>query len=390
MKSIIYIKYGELTLKGKNKIDFINCLFNHVRHVLNDIKNIKFIKKFDALIITNVLNKDKDKIFFLLKKIPGINLIIPAFQCSNNFNKLSLDIIKSLQKRDIAQTTFKINTKRANKKYPLNSMEISAQLGGVVLNSFKKYAVDVHNPKLLINVEIKDKYAIFYFEKIKGIGGLPLGINGRVLMLISGGIDSAVAANLLLKKGLHVDLITFISPPHTDEKALNKVRDLKKIITLDNTLYKAKLYIVNFTSLQHEISHIRDRSYQITILRRYYFRFAKQLGEKYNYQAIATGESLGQVASQTIQSMQTIQNSINDFLVLRPLLTMDKNEIIQLAKQMDTYDISILPYADSCSLFVPANPATKPTVHKAVSLEAELELAESIMDNIFKKHITIE
>jgi thiamine biosynthesis protein ThiI len=269
-------------------------------------------------------------------------------------------------------------------------MEISTKLGGVILNHFKDYAVDVHKPKLVINVEIKDLYAIFYFEKINGLGGLPLGINGKVLMLISGGIDSPVAANLLLKKGLQVDFLTFISPPHTDERALNKVRELKKIITLNNDLYNAKLYIVNFTNLQHEITHIHDRSYQITILRRYFFRFAKRLAESNNYQAIATGEALGQVASQTIQSMQTIQNSIGDFLVLRPLLTMDKSEIIHLAKQLGTYDTSILPYADSCSLFVPANPVTKPTIHKAIHLESGLELADDIMEQIFKNHIKIE
>jgi thiamine biosynthesis protein ThiI len=269
-------------------------------------------------------------------------------------------------------------------------VELSAKMGGVVLNQFKHFTVDVHHPKLLINIEIKQKKAIFYFHKIKGVGGFPLGINGKVLLLISGGIDSPVAANLLLKKGLHVDFLTFISPPHTDERALDKVRKLVNILSINKTLYTPKLYIVNFTNIQHEISHIHDHSYQITIMRRFFFKIARQLAINHNYQAIATGESLGQVASQTIQSMQTIQNAVDDFLVLRPLLTMDKSEIIQLAKQINTFETSILPFADSCSLFVPANPVTKPTAHKAITLEKELEFIDSLIDNVFAKHITIE
>jgi thiamine biosynthesis protein ThiI len=269
-------------------------------------------------------------------------------------------------------------------------MEISRKLGGVILNNFKKYHVDVHKPKLHIIVEIKLKEAIFYFEKMKGCGGFPLGINGRVLMLISGGIDSPVAASLLLKKGLKVDFLTFISPPHTDDRVLDKVRTLQKILTYDGKLYKSKLYIVNFTSLQHEISHISNHSYQITLMRRYFFRIAKDLAIQNEYDAIATGESLGQVASQTIESMGTIQDSINGFLVLRPLLSFDKSEIIEMAKKMGTYDTSILPFADSCSLFVPTYPVTKPTIHGAKKLEDELPLIKGIYDNIFKKHINVE
>jgi thiamine biosynthesis protein ThiI len=269
-------------------------------------------------------------------------------------------------------------------------MEIAKKMGGVILDNFPKFKVDVHKPSLTATIEIRRNETIFYFNRIRGCGGFPLGINGRVLMLISGGIDSPVAASLLIKKGFNVDFLTFISPPHTDERALDKVRTLRKIITMDGKLEKSKLYIVNFTKLQHEISHISIHSYQITIMRRYFFKIAYDLAKKYNYDAIATGESLGQVASQTIESMQTIQNSINDFMVLRPLLTYDKIEIIQLAKQLGTYETSILPYADSCSLFVPTNPVTKPKFYTAQKLEAELELAPSIYQTILDKYITIE
>jgi thiamine biosynthesis protein ThiI len=390
MKSIIYIKYGELVLKGKNKINFINRLFDNTKHILNDKPKLKIIKQFDSMIITGTTIANRDKIIEILKKVPGIGLIIPGFVCKRDFDSLSKSVIEQLEKTNITDTTFKVDTKRADKAYPLNSMEISKKLGGVVLRKFRKYRVDVHKPKLHIIVEIKLKEAIFYFEKIKGCGGFPLGINGRVLMLISGGIDSPVAANLLLKKGLKVDFLTFISPPHTDDRALNKVRDLQKILTFDSKLYKSKLYIVNFTSLQHEISHISNHSYQITLMRRYFFRIARDLAKQNEYDAIATGESLGQVASQTIESMNTIQQSIDGFLVLRPLLSYDKSEIIEIAKRIGTYDTSILPFADSCSLFVPTNPVTKPTIHGAKKLEEELTLIEGIYDNVFKKHINVE
>jgi thiamine biosynthesis protein ThiI len=302
----------------------------------------------------------------------------------------SKDIIKTIKNTNTQLTTFKVIGKRLDKSYELNSMELSKELGGILLDAFPALKVDVHKPQLNIYVEIRKDDSIFYFSKIKGCGGFPLGINGRILMLISGGIDSPVASYLMMKKGFHVDFLTFVSPPHTDERALDKVRTLKKILTLDGTLERAKLYVVNFTKLQHEISHISNHSYQITIMRRYFFRIAKFLSEKYGYDAIATGEASGQVASQTIHSMKTISAAIPDVLVMRHLLTYDKSEIIELAKQIGTYETSILPFADSCSLFVPTNPATRPTVHTALYLEESLDLINDIYDTTVNKYITIE
>jgi thiamine biosynthesis protein ThiI len=194
----------------------------------------------------------------------------------------------------------------------------------------------------------------------------------------------------MIKKGFYTDFLTFISPPHTDDRALDKVKKLKNILTLDNTLQKSKLFIVNFTSLQHEISHISKKSYQITIMRRYFFRIAQDIAIKYGYDAIVTGESLGQVASQTMESINTINNSINQKLVLRPLLTYDKSEIINISKIIGTYETSILPFADSCSLFVPTNPSTKPNIETADKLEKELDLINGIYLNILNKYTKIE
>jgi thiamine biosynthesis protein ThiI len=390
MEHIIFIKYGELVLKGKNKKDFINCLYRNLQHVLAEFTTIHIKREHDACVISDVNAKDYETILDVLKRVPGIDLIIPAYTTSKVFSDLSKDIIKQLKTLMVTKTTFKVSGKRQDKTYELNSMELAKKMGGVILNNFPDFIVDVHKPNLIVTIEIRKNGSIFYFNRIRGCGGFPLGINGRVLMLISGGIDSPVAANLLLKKGFNVDFLTFISPPHTDERALDKVRTLRNIITMNGKLEKSKLYVVNFTKLQHEIAHISNHSYQITIMRRYFFRIAYDLAKKYKYDAIATGESLGQVASQTIESMQTIQNSIGDFMVLRPLLTYDKSEIIQLAKHYGTYETSILPFADSCSLFVPTNPATKPTIHTANKLESELELMQSIYQTILDKYITIE
>ncbi|GMO14478.1 MAG: tRNA 4-thiouridine(8) synthase ThiI [Mycoplasmoidaceae bacterium] len=372
---IVYIKYGELTLKGKNRANFVNCLYQNIKRVLLSFKTLKFIKEFDCTTVLGINTKNIEKILNILKEVSGISFIIKAYEGKTDLPSLGKDILSNLPK---GKHTFKVDTKRSDKTYSLNSMDINCKMGGIILDNMKEYKVDVHTPEIKINIEIKKNKSIFYFEKIKGMGGLPLGINGKVLMLISGGIDSPVAAKLLIKKGFIVHFLTFITPPHTNPKALKKVEKLRDIITMNNSLYNSKLYICNFTNIQHELSHITNKSYQITLMRRYFFRIAKRIANENKMQAIATGESLGQVASQTIESMQTIQNAVDDLLVLRPLLTYDKEEIISLAKKFGTYDVSIEPYIDCCALFVPKNPATKPTIRSAKKLESELELIESL------------
>lgn len=384
MEKVIYIKYGELTLKGKNRMQFINCLHRNVLHALKDFSNKKIIKKFDSMTISNINDRDYEAMFNILLRIPGIASVIQSYLIIRELEKLHNLLLSLLPTKP---TTFKVDTKRVDKSYETNSMEFSRQLGGFILKNFNLYKVDIHKPEIKINVEIKKEQFVVYFEKQKAIGGFPVGINGKVLMLLSGGIDSPVASHLLLKKGLHVDFLTFISPPHTDERVVMKVENLIEKITLNGKLEGSNLYICNFTSLQHELAHISNRSYQITLMRRYFFRIAQELANKYKYDAIATGESLGQVASQTIESMTTIQNVLSNLVVLRPLLTYDKNDIIAIANQIDTYNISILPFADSCSMFVPANPITKPKVEIAQKLEQELELIDAIYQNVIDLHI---
>jgi thiamine biosynthesis protein ThiI len=383
----IYIKYGELTLKGKNIKNFINCLFSNIKKALVDFKGLTLVKKYDHTLINDCKNeKQIDQIIAVLKTVPGIHSLIKAFTTSNDIKKAAADICKLLPDD---KHSFKVFTKRIDKAYKLNSLEYSVKMGELILKAKKKYYVDVHHPEIRVNVEIKQKETIYYFNKILGAGGFPIGINGKVLLLMSGGIDSPVASKLLMKKGLHVDFITFITPPHTSPKALLKVEKLRKIVTSNGLLQDSKLYVVDFSSVQQELSHTSNTSYQITLMRRYFFRIARDLAIKNDYCALATGEAIGQVASQTIESMQTIQHAIGEFLVLRPLLCHDKSEIIELAKQYGTFDVSIEPFPDCCALFVPKSPATKPTVHTAVKLEEELTMLQPLYENVLVKHVEV-
>lgn len=389
---IIYIKFGELVLKGKNRWDFTNCLLKNIKTSLQTFKKLEIKCQYDCIIISNFSNRKYQQIIDILKLVPGIGLIIEAYLLPRNLKMLQSFLKKKIKNKK--KTSFKVLTKRHDKKYTTNSMDFSKDLGSFVLDNCKNLYVDIHQPQLKINVEILTNGFIVYFNKISGLGGFPIGISGKVLLLLSGGIDSPVAAHLLMKKGFQVDFLTFISPPHTSKKLINKVKKLIKIVTLNQKLEKSLLYFCHFTEIQHEIAHILDHSYQITIMRRYFFRIAQALALKYHYDAIATGESLGQVASQTIESINTISNVLDQNIsVLRPLLIFDKNEIIAIAKKINTYETSILPYPDACSLFVPAHPITKPTIKKTQYLENKLLLINSLFErtiDLKNKKITIE
>lgn len=388
MQKIIYLKYGELTLKGKNRSDFSNRLLKNIKYALSEF-TCKFIKSFDNILIEMNNEKDLDAIVDILKRIPGIFQIIVAYVInSRDINEVGTQILDIVHTN--VWTTFKVETKRHDKSYPINSMDFSKQMGGIILQNTQNKKVVMNHPDLLINIEIRDKNTICYFDKTQGVGGLPVGSSGRCLMLISGGIDSPVAASLLMKRGMHVDFLTFITPPHTADELVNKIKTLINKVTLDGKLEKPRFYVCNFTHIQHELAHISDHSYQITLMRRYFYRIADSMRKKEHYDAIGTGESLGQVASQTIESLATISSVLSDdCVVLRPLLTYDKLETIKIAKAIDTYETSIIPLADCCSLFVPANPVTRPNKETAQKLEQESDLLEEIYQQTIKSNIKI-
>ncbi|MGL4357795.1 MAG: tRNA uracil 4-sulfurtransferase ThiI [Cetobacterium sp.] len=382
MNNIILIKYGDLYLKGNNKKNFINSLNKNIKIALSDFK-IKTKIEFDKLVLTFENQNYKDEIINILKYIPGISFIIPCKIINRDFELLKKNILNDLTEKG----SFKIEVNRKDKKYDLDSYSLKKLIGGLIIKNRKDYLVDVHNPDFIINIEVNKNNFIYYTDKIRGISGLPIGLNGRALVLLSGGIDSPVAGYLLQRKGISVDYITFITPPHTNEESLNKTKSLVKKITLNSKINKSSLYIVNLTKIMNEISHIKLESYKIILMRRVFFKIASKVSKIINSDFIATGDSLGQVASQTIDSIYCTSNAINEPIVLRPLITFSKNEIIDIAKFIGTYEISIIPHTDTCSMFVPKNPVIKPKIEKTIELEQELEYLDELIEIAIKEMI---
>lgn len=386
---VIYIKYSELTLKGKNRMEFVRILAQNIKYALKQISH-KLTYYYDYLVLEDFNDANIDEIIKILEVIPGINSFSLAYLVEKDLqklNKLVLDVTNNLLKEQTL-TKFRITCSRTDKSFS-SSLEIIDLLATTLLTN-TNLKVSLKEYDLNLQIEVKKDYIFVFYKSIKGVNGLPIRSSGNCLMLLSGGIDSPVASRLLMQRGLYVNFLTFITPPHTSEKALQKVRDLVKLITVNNKLSHAKLFVCNFSNLQHELSHIKKESYRITLMRRCFFRIAKEIAIKNNFKAIATGESLGQVASQTIESMQVISNVLDDFLILRPLISFDKEEIIKLANKYNTYETSILPYDDSCSLFAPKNPVTKPTIKTANELEESCFLLDDLIKNTIEKDIHVE
>lgn len=377
--SIIYLKYGELYLKGKNVELFKQKAFINLKHAINHIE-LNITKKFDHIIISDYDNNHLNELSELIKSIPGFSYFAISYVCEKTIEKIS-ELANQLLKD---AKSFKIEAKRADKTYEHTSDVLKRLIAGEVLKNNSEIHVDIHNPEKLLNIDIRKDGAYLFCEKISTIGGLPIGSSGRCLMLLSGGIDSIVASHLLMKRGMQVDFITFITPPHTSEQALDKVKTLIGIITKQYNLEQPRLYIVNYTNIQHELYHLSNEAYRITILRRSFLRIANLLADIKKYDCLATGDALGQVASQTIESLQVI-NEVSKKIILRPLISYDKNEIIKLAKQLNTYTTSILPYDDACGLFAPANPITKPKLETAIWLEDSIELLRDLEQSIIDK-----
>lgn len=370
MQEILMIKYGELTTKKDNRKQFIKVLIQNIKRLIYG--NYEIIKNNSIMYIRC---ENAEQLSKKLEKIFGIHSISIVYKVNNNFKDI---LQKSLSIMDENKKTFKVVTKRADKDFEISSMDYSRKLGGLILKN-SNFKVDVHNPDIILNVEIRKEGTYIYTNAIKGSGGYPVGIQGKGLLMLSGGIDSPVAGYLAMKRGVNVECIYFDSPPHTSIEAKNKVKTLTGIINEYSGM--VKLHIVPFTKIQEEIYKNCPDNYMITIMRRMMYRITERYAKKINAKIIINGESIGQVASQTLDSIACI-NEVTNMPVIRPVATYDKLEIIKIAKKINTYDTSILPYEDCCTIFVPKHPVIKPELEKAKEYEKSFDYEKLIEESI--------
>lgn len=366
MKKVILIKYGELTTKKDNRKFFIKTLRNNILDKLSDY-NVAVTDDYYRMFI-EVNEDDIDSITSKLKCIFGIHEIAVCYKDENvteeEIKKVSLMVMKE---EDFC--TFKVETKRSDKSFPVKSMDMNNIIGSLILKNIE-CKVDVHNPEIILNIEIRREGFYIYTKGIKCLGGYPVGTLGRGLLMLSGGIDSPVAGYMTIKRGVELYYLYFESRPHTSIEARNKVRDLARKLEKYNT--NGKLMVVNFTKIQETIYKNLDTTYLITIMRRMMYRIAERVAKKNKCLAIVNGESVGQVASQTLASMIAV-NDVTNYPILRPLCSFDKLDIIEISKKIDTYDISILPYEDCCTVFVPRHPVINPNLKHIYSEEAKID-----------------
>ncbi|WP_342269005.1 tRNA uracil 4-sulfurtransferase ThiI [Spiroplasma endosymbiont of Aspidapion aeneum] len=379
----ILVRYGELTLKGRNKREFISCLISNIKVKLKEYKSDLIYKKdFNSLNIYVINDIIMQNVLEILQKIFGIYSLSIVDIVPKDINKINDKVLSIFSEEH--KLSFKVESERKDKSFPIQSPDLKKIVASHILRNIKGLTVDLHNPDILLTIVIKNDGAYIFTNRVKCLGGLPVGITGTGLSLLSGGIDSPVASYLSLKRGLKIDFLHFITPPFTKNESLEKVKDLTMILRKYN-YYSFSLYVCDFSDFLNELSHISDDSYRITLMRRAFIKIANLLCKKINAQTIITGESLGQVASQTIESINTI-NSVSDLPILRPLICYDKSEIIEVSKNINTYQTSILPFSDACSLFVPKNPTTKPKIVYAEKLESEI-MFDHFIDYTFKNKI---
>lgn len=379
---VILIKYGELSTKKGNRNFFINTLYNNVKSKLGmyDVS----INKDRAKMTIKFRDEDLDDIVKIVGKVFGIHTFNIAYLCDSDE-----DAIKSTVMEVVSNTnfnTFKVETKRSDKRFPIHSGDLNRILGGMILKNVPNIKVDVHNPDLLLKVEIREEGTYIYYNSFNGSGGYPVGTQPKGMLMLSGGIDSPVAGYFAMKRGIVIDAVYFEAIPHTSLEAREKVITLcRKLSSYTNHI---NLHIVNFTSIQEEIYKNCREDYCITIMRRMMYRIMEKLAIKYNGLAIINGESVGQVASQTLTSMRVI-NSVTNMPVIRPLACLDKLEIMDIARKIDTYETSILPYEDCCTVFVPKHPAINPKIETAVKEENKFDY-EKLIDEAVNSLNTIQ
>ena len=358
MKEVILVKYGEMALKGQNKYSFEDILFKNIKFRLKPVGKFKYSSAQSTIYIEpDEDNIDLDEVIEKLKKVFGIASICRACICEKDFGDIQEKTVSYLKETLEDAKSFKVEAKRADKKFPMKSPEICMELGGTICDAFPELSVDVHNPEVTVIVEIRDTNAYIHAGKIKGAGGLPVGSSGKALLLLSGGIDSPVAGYMMAKRGIHISAIHFVSPPYTSDRARIKVEQLcQKLTPYCGDIH---FYCVPFTEIQEELKKRCPEEYFTILMRRLMMIIAQEIAKKEDALALVTGESVGQVASQTMQAM-VCTDAVCNCPVFRPLIGMDKTEIIEISRKIDTFDISVQPYEDCCTVFTPRHPKIRP------------------------------
>ena len=369
------IKYAEIGIKGKNRYLFEDALVRQIKYALKKCDGEFNVHKAEGRIYVDVLSDyDFDETVAALKTVFGISGICPVVQAEDKgYEQLTQDVLKYVD--DVypdKKRTFKVAARRSRKNYPMDSMELNRELGGVILDAYPEMSVDVHNPDILLTVEVREKIYI-YSEIIPGPGGMPVGTNGKAMLLLSGGIDSPVAGYMVAKRGVKIDAVYFHAPPYTSERAKQKVVDLARLVSrYTGPIY---LHIINFTDIQLYIYEQCPHEELTIIMRRYMMRIAEHIAKETDCLGLITGESIGQVASQTMHSLAAT-NEVCTIPVYRPLIGFDKQEIVEISEKINTYETSILPYEDCCTIFVAKHPVTKPNLN--IIKKHEENLSEKI------------
>ena len=383
MNDHILIRYGELSLKKSNRNQFVKKINNHIQRALKKFDKLTFeARGLRYYIILN--GEDENNIIPILKKIPGIYSFSVVARCNSNIEDIKKLALVVLKEKDYENSKFKVDTHRGDKQFPLTSQEITKEVSRELFRNLPGLKADVHNPDFVLNIDVRFEGTFIFTDVHMGLGGFPSGILGKTVLMISGGIDSVVAGFEVIKKGMDVEAVHFASPPYTSDMALQKVVDLLEELTVYTEHQSINLHVVPFTKIQDEIyKNVRD-DYGITIMRRMMYRIAEKLAYKQNALAIVNGENVGQVASQTLESMGVI-NQVTQLPIIRPLATLDKSDIIEKSIKIGTYPISIRPYEDCCTVFVPKHPQIKPHLDTAISEENKFDynkLIDEAVENI--------
>lgn len=379
MRKVLLVRYGEVFLKGANRPKFLKILTDNVKRAVKPLNGHVWMSD-SRIYVSDV--EDMDDCICRVRKIFGLYSVSPAIECEKDLDEIAGHCVEMM--KDF-RGTFKVMGRRSDKKFPLNSIELAAEMGGRILEANPNLTVDIHNPQHKLRVEIRDK-AYICCEEIMAVGGLPMGSGGKAALLLSGGIDSPVAGYNIMKRGVHCCAIHFQSPPYTGELARDKVMQLAK--ELADYSSGMRVYLVPFTKCQLEIHEKCPDGLATVIGRRFMMRIAQEIAKQYGAKALITGESLGQVASQTMEAI-CCTDAVCEMPVLRPLIGMDKTEIMEIAQKIGTYETSILPYEDCCTVFTPRHPITRPKVDTMAKAESKLDIEALVKEAVDNTEMVI-